>query len=189
MRSASPFLNTMTMSLSSVEFPAGAEALPWLAALWAGVWVLRPIATFIHELGHALPALAFTKAEVEVRIGESFAKSLTVLGRFEFAWSFRSSFTGFTGYERSNLGKVPLSAIILGGPIASGLACGLGGLGTLSTTDPIWWRISAAAFLCANGIVFLRSAIPVTLRPTEQFPDGPPSDGLDLWKTLRGTSN
>ena len=189
MRSASPFLNTMTTTLSSVEFPAGAEALPWLAALWLGVWVLRPIATFIHELGHALPALAFTKAEVEVRIGESFEKPLTNFGSLGFAWSFRSSFTGFTGYQRSNLGKAPLSVIILGGPIASGLACGVGVLGTLSTTDPIWWRISAAAFLCANGIVFLRSAIPVTLRPTEQFPDGPPSDGLDLWKTLRGTSD
>ena len=189
MRSASPFLNRMTTNLSSVEFPADAEALPWLVALWLGVWALRPIATFIHELGHALPALAFTKAEVEVRIGESFAKPLMVLGRLGFAWSFRSSFSGFTGYERESLKKAPLSTVILGGPIASGLACGLGGLGTLSATDPIWWRISAAAFLCANGIVFLRSAIPVTLRPTEQFPDGPPSDGLDLWKTLRGTSN
>jgi hypothetical protein len=179
----------MTATLSSVEFPAAAEALPWLAALWVGVWVLRPIATFIHELGHALPALAFTKAEVEVRIGESFAKPLTVLGRLGFAWSFRSSFTGFTGYQRERLGQAALSVVILGGPIASGVACGFGVWGTLSTTDPIWWRISATAFLCANGIVFLRSAIPVTLRPTEQFPDGPPSDGLDLWKTLRGTSD
>jgi hypothetical protein len=187
MRSASPFLNRMTTNLSSVEFPADAEVLPWLVALWLGVWALRPIATFIHELGHALPALAFTKAEVEVRIGESFAKPLSVLGRFGFACSFRSSFTGFTGYERESLKKAPLSAVILGGPLASGLACGFGVLGTLSTTDPVWLRISAAAFLCANGIVFLRSAIPVTLRPTAQFPDGPPSDGLDLWKTLRET--
>ena len=189
MSSASPFLNTMTTTLSSVEFPEGAEELPWLAALWLGVWVLRPIATFIHELGHALPALTFTKAEVEVRIGESFAKPLTNAGRLGFAWSFRSSFTGFTGYPRETLSKAALSGIILGGPIASGVACGFGVLGTLSTTDPIWWRISAAAFLCANGIVFLRSAIPVTLRPTEQFPDGPPSDGLDLWETLRRTND
>ena len=187
MRSASPFLNQMTTTLSSMDLPAGAEALPWLAALWAGVWLLRPVATVIHELGHALPALTLTKEEVELRIGESFGKPLANLGRLGFAWSFRSSFTGFTGYERERLGKMALSVVILGGPIASGLACGLGVLGTLSTTDPIWWRISAAAFLCANGIVFLRSAIPVTLRPTEQFPDGPPSDGLDLWKTLRGT--
>ena len=64
MRSASPFLNTMTTILSSVELPTGAEAIPWLGALWLGVWILRPIATFLHELGHALPALAFTKAEV-----------------------------------------------------------------------------------------------------------------------------
>ena len=189
MRSASPFLNQMTTTLSSMDLPAGAEALPWLAALWAGVWLLRPVATVIHELGHALPALTLTKEEVELRIGESFGKPLANLGRLGFAWSFRSSFTGFTGYERERLGKMALSVVILGGPIASGLACGLGVLGTLSTTDPIWWRISAAAFLCANGIVFLRSAIPVTLRPTEQFPDGPPSDGLDLWKTLRGTND
>jgi hypothetical protein len=179
----------MTTNLSSMELPACAEALPWLAALWVGVWMLRPIATFIHELGHAFPALAFTKTEVEVRIGESFAKPLMVLGRLGFAWSFRSSFTGFTGYPRETLSKAALSGIILGGPIASGLACGFGVLGTLSATDPIWWRISAAAFLCANGIVFLRSAIPVTLQPTKQFPNGPPSDGLDLWQTLRGTRN
>ena len=179
----------MTTLLLSMDLPAGGEALPWLAALWAGVWLLRPFATFIHELGHTLPALALTKEEVELRIGESFAKPLASFGRLGFAWSFRSSFTGFTGYERERLGKMALSVVILGGPIASGLACGVGVLGTLSTTNPIWWRISAAAFLCTNGIVFLRSAIPVTLRPTEQFPDGPPSDGLDLWKTLRGAND
>ncbi len=189
MRWASPFINSMTTILPFVEFPAGAQALPWLAALWVGVWSLRPVAAFIHELGHALPALAFTKAEVEVRIGESFAKPLTNAGRLGFACSFRSSFTGFTGYPRETLSKAALSCIIIGGPIASGVACGLGVLGTLSMTDPIWWRISSAAFLCANGIMFLRSAIPVTLRPTEQFPEGPPSDGLDLWQTLRGIRN
>ena len=189
MRSASPFLNTMSTILSSVELPTGAETLPWLAALWVGVWMLRPVATIIHELGHTLPALAFTKTEVEVRIGESFAKPLRNAGRLGFACSFRSSFTGFTGYPRETLSKAALSGIIIGGPIASGVACGLGVLGTLSTTDPIWWRISSAAFLCANGIVFLRSAIPVTLQPTKQFPNGPPSDGLDLWQTLRGTRN
>ena len=172
-----------------MDLPAGAEALPWLVALWAGVWLLRPIATVIHELGHTLPALALTEEEVELRIGESFTKPLASFGRLGFAWSFRSSFTGFTGYERERLSKMALSLVILGGPIASGLAFALGVWGTLSTTNPIWWRISTAAFLCANGIVFLRSAIPVTLRPTKQFPDGPPSDGLDLWRTLRGAND
>ena len=189
MRSASPFLVLMTMTSSFLELPPVAEALPWLAALWSGIWMLRPVAAFIHELGHALPALALTKAEVEVRIGESFAKPLMIMGRLGFACSFRSSFTGFTEYHRLNLSKAALAGIILGGPIASCAACGFGVLGALSATDPIWMRISAAAFLCANGTMFLRSVVPVTLRPTEQFPDGPPNDGLDLWRTLRGTRN
>ncbi|SVD27190.1 uncharacterized protein METZ01_LOCUS380044, partial [marine metagenome] len=49
-------------------------------------------------------------------------------------------------------------------------ACGLGSWALLNGTEQTWTRIVVAAFLCANGILFLRSAIPVTLRPTEQFP-------------------
>ena len=186
MHTASPFPSFMTTALTFAQFPEEMETLLWLAALWGGVWVLRPLATFLHELGHALPALVFTKGEVKVRVGDSFEKSLLRIGRLGCAFALRRSSIGFTSYDRASLGKGALVIVILGGPLASGLACGLGSWAILLVTEQTWTRIVAAAFLCANGILFLRSAIPVTLKPTKQFPEGPPSDGLDLWRTLRG---
>ncbi len=186
MHPASPFPSFMTAALSFAQFPEEMETLLWFAALWGGVWMLRPVATFLHELGHALPALVFTKGEVKVRVGDSFQKSLLRIGRLGWAFALRRSSIGFTSYDRASLGKGALAIVILGGPLASGLACGLGSWAILHETEQTWIRIVAAAFLCANGILFLRSTIPVTLRPTEQFPEGPPSDGLDLWRTLRG---
>ena len=167
------------------QFHADMETILWLTALWAFIWALRPVATFVHELGHALPALIFTKGKVEIRVGDSFGKSLLCFGRLGWAFALRGSWSGFTNYDRSSLGKGALAFVILGGPLASGLACGLGTWAIFHETEHLWPRIASTAFLCANGILLLRSTIPVTLQPTEQFPEGPPSDGLDLWRTMR----
>ena len=86
-----------------------------------GVWLLRPVATLFHELGHAIPALILTEEVVEVRIGESSGIGLrgTVaesqkpegeptwrnFGRLRWACNFHASFQGFTGYDRESLGR------------------------------------------------------------------------------------
>ena len=160
----------------------------WLVAIWAGVWVLRPLATLLHELGHAIPALLLTNEVVELRVGKLDRERMDdgkaawrTLGRLRWVCSFRGSFHGFTGYDRDALTRGASLAVIAGGPLASGLACGLGAWLCLEALEETWQLIVAASFLCANAILFLRSAIPVRLR------EGGPSDGLDFWETSRKT--
>ena len=172
---------------------------------WGGVWALRPVVTFLHELGHAIPALIFTRQVVEVRVGnmdqeimdaearggqdtngargeEDRKSAWSTLGRFHWACSFRGSFQGFTGYDRDSLGQGALLAVIAGGPLVSLLLCGFGGWLALEVAGDIWQRIAAIGFLCANLIVTLRSIVPVTLRNEAS------SDALDFWNTLRKRS-
>ena len=92
-------------------WPEWPLAVGLLAATWFAVWLLRPVATFLHEMGHVLPALLFTREIVELRVGELNQKGETVeqteflqddsiawrrLGRLRWTCSLRGSFLGFT---------------------------------------------------------------------------------------------
>lgn len=159
------------------------------------VWLLRPVAVLIHEMGHAIPALIFTKEIVEIQIGkqremESMAEELSSqlleaqlppqrTGRLRWAFSFQSSLRGFTGYDRESLGRKALLGIIVGGPFLSLMACGIGAWLTMDVFEQFLGKLFATTFLCVNLIVLVRSIIPVTLG------DGAPSDGLDFWRTWR----
>ena len=57
---------------------------------------------------------------------------------------------------------------------------------TLSSVHPVWLEITGVSWFCANSLTFIRAVLPMRLRPTEQFPDGPPSDGLQLLWLLSG---
>ncbi len=164
------------------------ESVGWLAVIWAGVWLLRPLATLLHELGHAIPALLLTSEVVELRVGKLDRERMVdetakwrKRGRLRWVCSFRGSFHGFTGYDRDALSRAALLVVIAGGPLVSGLACGFAAWLCLDAFEETWQVMVAASFLCANAILFLRSAIPVRLR------DGEPSDGLDFWETSRKT--
>ena len=186
-----------SFALASLHWPESGwlSIVLWFVLTLVGVWLLRPVATLFHELGHAIPALILTEEVVEVRIGVSSVEDLrgTVaesqkpegeptwrnFGRLRWACNFHASFQGFTGYDREALGRWALLAVIAGGPLFSCLACGLGAWLTLEVFELTWQKLVAATFLCSNLIVFLRSTVPVTLN------SGEPSDGLDFWKTWR----
>jgi hypothetical protein len=114
------------------------QGLPWVLAAWVGLILLRPFATFVHEVGHIIPALLFTKQEVFIRIGQSGSK-----------WN----------------GKI--GNIIVGWQI-------------FGNHHPIWIEVLLVSWFCTNALVFIRSVIPLRLKPTNSFPEGPPSDGLEL---------
>lgn len=169
--------------------------LAWLAFACVAFWLLRSLATLLHELGHVIPALLLTSEEVELQVGrtnsgrkgksgqleieaDDEAISWRKWGRLRWTCSFPSGVEGFTGYDRESLGKWELLLVIAGGPVVSSLASGLGAWLTFEVLEETWERVSALAFLCANLNLFLRSMVPVTLR------NGKPSDGLDFWKSL-----
>ena len=179
------------ISNSSLDWPL---AIVLMAALLLGIWLLRPVATLLHEMGHAFPALLFTSSIVEVRVGskaqslesppDTNAKdkrqtALRSLGRLHWSLSFRDSLQGFTGYDRNGMNRLSLLLVIAGGPLFSLLACALGAWLTLDLLKLPEARVCSAAFLCVNMILFVRSFVPVTLR------GGEPTDGLDFLRTLQ----
>ena len=149
----------------------------------------KSIATLLHELGHALPALLLTNSPVSIRVGDDSEKPFIDAGRMTLSLSLRTASIGFTSYDRNSLSVFRLVLVVLGGPVISLSACLLSTWFIVHGPESLWIRLLVAAFLSAKGLVFLRSIIPVKLRPTNEFPEGPPSDGLDLIRILYNERN
>ena len=105
------FWHEFSLAATGLAEPAWLRLVGLLAATWAGIWALRPVATLLHELGHAIPALFFTSEVVELQVGKDAQKHRSgevgekvketviwrSLGRLRWTCSFRGSFQGFTG--------------------------------------------------------------------------------------------
>ena len=162
------------------------EGLPWIISAWIGLVLFRSFATFIHELGHLVPAFFLTKDVLLIRVGNKSKSWKITSGRIYWELSFLSGREGFTGYQTKNLSPVKLFTIIAMGPVASLLMSTVSGWVIFSIIIPTWLEIIMVSWFCANSLEFFRSILPVTLKPTENFPEGPPSDGLELMRILRG---
>ena len=121
-----------------------------------------------------------------LRVGQSRNSWKKKTGRIYWKLSFLSGKEGFTGYEKENLSKLRLFIIIGLGPVASLLMSIISGWIIFSTTLPTWIEVILVSWFCANSLAFFRSILPFKLKPTQFFPEGPPSDGLELIRILRG---
>ena len=87
------------------------------------VYILfMPVLTTIHELGHAIPALIFTKYEVNINIGNSNLKKQIKLSRLVININgYKSIMDVSYGYVNwTNIdNKLKSIIMIAGGPIAS----------------------------------------------------------------------
>jgi hypothetical protein len=45
-------------------------------------------------------------------------------------------------------------------------------------------EVILVSWFSANALVLVRSTVPIRLKPTKMFPEGPPSDGLELKRIL-----
>ena len=161
-----------------------AEGLPWLLGAWIGLILFRPFATLIHEIGHLIPALIFTKQEVYIRVGQCGSKWNGKICNILLEFSFNNGNEGFSGYDKATLNKIALITVISGGLCSSLLMTSLIGWQIFGKNHPIWLEVILVSWFCTNALVFIRSAIPIRLKPTTAFPEGPPSDGLELKKLL-----
>ena len=162
------------------------EGLPWIVFAWVGLILFRSLATFIHELGHLIPAIFLTTEELMVRVGQSRKSWKGKTGRIYWDLSFFSGKEGFTGYKKENLSKLRLFIIISLGPVTSLLMSIISGWIIFSSTLPTWIEVILVSWFCANSLAFFRSIFPFKLKPTQFFPEGPPSDGLELIRILSG---
>lgn len=174
------------------------DGLPWIFGAWLGLILFRPFATFVHEIGHTIPALILTRKEVYIRVGESGSRWRGKFGNILWEFSLLKGREGFSGYDKNSLNKFSLIIIILGGIGSSLLMSCI--IGWQIFSNQTKWKILSnepsiiletllVSWFCANSLVFLRSIIPVKLKPTSSFPEGPPSDGLELIRIFQSKNN
>jgi hypothetical protein len=155
------------------------EGIPWLALAWVSVFSFRSIATWIHEIGHLLPTYFFTQGLIEVSVGDGFFYQKKV-GRCTFNFSFKSPMAGYVSYQKQDLSRKKRILILLGGPLASSTAL-FTTFYVVNAFDLVQWiEVLCAGFLCANLLCFLRSILPLKLQASSAFPQGIPSDSLQV---------
>lgn len=142
-----------------------------------------PLLILLHELGHAVPALLFTKAGVTMYLG-SYGESATMwrvqVGSLEI-YIKRSLFwrKGLCVYAGAGLSKAQQCVIILGGVLVSVLLAALGFYGAL--TMNLHGSVKLFMFL-----LFMFAAFSVVSNLVPGRRGGLPNDGLLLKLLLLG---
>jgi len=160
------------------------EGIPWLALAWVSVFSFRSIATWIHEIGHLLPTYFFTQGLIEVNVGDGFFYQKKV-GRCTFNFSFKSPMVGYVSYQEKNLSRKKRILILLAGPLASSIALLIPSYAVYTFDLVQWMEVLCVGFLCANLLCFLRSILPLKLQATSSFPQGVPSDSLQVFQLAK----
>lgn len=87
------------------------------------LFMIFQIDTIIHEFGHAIPALIFTKDKVKIRLGSLGGNNKNLgklsLGRLDIALEKFNPFIGMVQCNKSKLTKFQSITIFAGGPIIS----------------------------------------------------------------------
>jgi len=156
-----------------------------LMAAW-GIWILQPVITLLHEWGHAMVAYFLTKDKIRITVGESGKnfedRPITIGKRIACRLHFNNARVGSTEFVAA--GKWQRFFILLGGPLISA-AITLYSMKLLFFEVPNHWvEVFLISWFCGNFLTLVRSVIPMRLRPTQAFPQGSPSDGLQIIQLL-----
>lgn len=154
--------------------------LPFILLAWVGMWLLRPLSTFLHELGHAFFAIWFTSGDVEVRVGKGRGKEFQLGDRLLVELSFGNGWQGYTRFSHDEITLLSRLLILLGGPIVTFMITSLTGFILFTQVLSVWLEVPLISWFCCNALAFFRAIIPMRLKPTDLFPEGPPSDGLQI---------
>ena len=148
----------------------------------------QPIATFVHELGHAGVPLAATKEPVAIRIGRLPSLRQTRIGRLQLMLHWYPAYPyGLTGYK-GRLNRRTRIMFVLGGPTAhaafGALLTAIGLSGHLSVLTGVGVVVFCEAF--SNLIPFTRHGFrsdgsPTLARSSRQVQ--PPDDARSSRKT------
>ena len=162
------------------------EGAPWLLLAWVGLVLLRPLATFVHEFGHGFAAYLVTRNIPQIRIGPISGKRVWKSESLAIFISLIPSSEGLTSYDEQNLGRMAQATVLIMGPLFS-LAMAIASANhVMIGIEETWLEVVTVSWLCANLLAFLKSALPMRLKPTEAFPAGPPRDGLQLIRLAMG---
>lgn len=163
------------------------DGLPWLLCAWVCIYILKPFATLIHELGHALIAWIFTTEKIQLRVGSGRKIFTWKIKRFEIYFSFSNTIAGSTGFCDSNLSPLKTIIILLAGPLFSAISAYLGMFVNLQTQPGDLFKAISVGWICAHGLCLMRNILPLYLSGLKGDQDVVPSDGLQIYKILKGS--
>lgn len=126
--------------------------------------VFTPVLTIIHELGHAIPALLFTKTVVTVNIGNSNLDKKIKLNRLIINLNGYKSLAdvsyGYVNWTPSD-NRFKVIFMILGGPITSLLVSILLYIYLVNVSLPYVLMIAFNALFIFSVFQFLLTALPI----------------------------
>lgn len=159
------------------------------AVVSLAVFLVQPLLIFVHELGHAVAAVALTGQRVLIRIGGEPYMVRFALGKIDVRFH-PSGYVAHCELNPARMSPGDLLIVVLAGPAASvALAMALIPLALA------WWGDSAvlfwiAAFAAASSLLMgLGNAVPFRRLPSwwpgSPRPDKGPSDGFLALQVLR----
>ncbi|WP_239984632.1 hypothetical protein [Lentibacillus sediminis] len=146
--------------------------------------IVTPICLLLHEVGHGIGAISFSRSDVHIYLGviDENNKEDFRIGRLHFhiIW-------GYEGYTHwgDGLNKWQSSAALAGGPIMSlFLVLFFELLAFLINQNELSQLFTLSKVVCL--IQFIFTMIPITYPRWIKGLGGFPSDGLQLLRVLRG---
>lgn len=145
--------------------------------------IILPLVTFLHELGHALTALALTNMEVTVILGKGNIK--WQWGRLKFAVGWFSSIFGFTRYEGGTIKPYQTVLVALAGPLVSLFLAVLCWSLRPLWVEPEWVSVVMGMTATAAFVQFLFAIVPMRYPAWFLAYSGRFSDGARILHWLR----
>ena len=166
--------------MSSIDY-FSLTGIPYILIAWVGICLFRPLATFFHELGHSLLAYFLTSDEILLRVGRPGGKFFSFGKNLSVEFSLRNGQEGLTIFSVKGLAKYKIFFILAGGPFSTLLFVLHSGYLLFYHSHGLWVELPLISWFCCHLLTFFRSVIPMRLKPTHSFPQGPPSDGLQIY--------
>lgn len=143
--------------------------------LLSGIVLLRPLHVLVHELGHAVAILAFTRVTPTIRMGRGPSRSTVSLGRLRFRIGSEGRLQADCGYESAGVRLRFRVMIAAAGPFFS-CAAMLGSVLLAVVAGPLWIQAAALGSTLVHGRIFVSSAWPTRGEH--------PSDGAQIRELL-----
>ena len=144
--------------------------------------VVYPLCSFLHEAGHAIPALLFIKGDTRIEMTQGGGKEFR-LGKLVLVWGLQGIHHGSCEFPVEGVPQYKIAMVVIGGPIVSGLLAVFSLWGLLYPAWPPLPRLALAVLFYANLRIFLTSIIP-TVHKFPGMEEGIPSDGKRFLENL-----
>ena len=174
----------MVLALAEISEYLTLNGLPWLLLAWASIYISRPFATIIHELGHGIFAVIFTSETVQIKVGVGQDSLNFSIKSLKLELSFKKMICGYTAFQDANLANIQLALIYATGPIFSFLACKVGLWLIYTTTLHIAFEALLIGWVCSNLLCLFRNLLPLQLQGPDS--NSVPSDGLQIVRIIMG---